>query len=870
MTPLEPRAIESISNFPSNAFGASRGLMRFLQYILSAIPLLASLLVIYLTSFYGYLLFHSLAEGFCIVIACGMFMIAWNARRVLQNHYVLLVGIAYLYVGGIDFLHTLAYEGMGVFKGFGTDLPTQLWIAGRYVEALSLCLGTIFIHRKLFPRLTFGAYALTTGFILASIFHWNLFPVCFKEGVGLTPFKICSEYVICLILLAAIGLLIRKAQDFDRKVLILLVAAIGTTVAQELAFTTYLSVYGFSNMIGHLLKIVSFYLVYKAIVETSLVSPWNLLFRELKQTEVRYRALFDHMTEGFALHEILTDVEGRPVDYRFLEINPAFEQLTGLKRNDLMGRRILEVLPNTEDFLIETYGRVALSGEPTHFESFSAALDRWYEVFAYQPAPRQFAVVFTDISERKQMEEALRQARDELEIKVKERTAELERINERLEEENRQRIRTEQSMRLEEARLDALLQLSRSSEASLKEISGFTLEQAIGLTHSKIGFVGFLNEDESVYTLHAVSKDVVKECNVTGDPLQWHVVDAGIWADAIRERKTLFVNDYSKPHPRKRGLPPGHPWVQRFMVVPILDGERIVALAGVGNKATEYDKSDERQIVLLLSGMWGYVQKNRSREELRQAYDELERTNAELEKYNRQLVTLNKELRDFAFVASHDLQEPLRKIRTFGEMLVSKGGVSLDEGSRDYLRRIQTAAARMQSLLNSLLAYSHLTTSAEALKWTDLGKSVEAALSNLEIMVKEKNAQVEVGELPTVMADQVQMIQLFQNLIGNALKFSREGEAPRVKIYALAVRDSNGAYEICVEDNGIGFDEKYLDKVFLPFQRLHGRGSDYEGVGMGLAICKKIVERHGGKITARSELGKGSTFMVRFPEEKKL
>jgi light-regulated signal transduction histidine kinase (bacteriophytochrome) len=306
------------------------------------------------------------------------------------------------------------------------------------------------------------------------------------------------------------------------------------------------------------------------------------------------------------------------------------------------------------------------------------------------------------------------------------------------------------------------------------------------------------------------------------------------------------------------------------MVVPILDGERIVALAGVGNKATEYDKSDERQIVLLLSGMWGYVQKNRSREELRQAYDELERTNAELEKYNRQLVTLNKELRDFAFVASHDLQEPLRKIRTFGEMLVSKGGVSLDEGSRDYLRRIQTAAARMQSLLNSLLAYSHLTTSAEALKWTDLGKSVEAALSNLEIMVKEKNAQVEVGELPTVMADQVQMIQLFQNLIGNALKFSREGEAPRVKIYALAVRDSNGAYEICVEDNGIGFDEKYLDKVFLPFQRLHGRGSDYEGVGMGLAICKKIVERHGGKITARSELGKGSTFMVRFPEEKKL
>jgi PAS domain S-box-containing protein len=230
-----------------------------------------------------------------------------------------------------------------------------------------------------------------------------------------------------------------------------------------------------------------------------------------------------------------------------------------------------------------------------------------------------------DNTEHRRAEEALRKAKDELEIKVKERTAELQQTNERLKVENQERIRTEQSLRLEEARLDALLHLSQISEASLKEITGFTLEQAIGLTRSKIGFVGFLNEDESVYTLHAVSKDVVKECNVTGDPLQWHVVDAGIWADAIREHKTLFVNDYSQPHARKKGFPPGHPYVERFMVVPILEGERIVAIAGVGNKALDYDKSDERQIVLLLSGMWSYVQKNRSREELARANELLER-----------------------------------------------------------------------------------------------------------------------------------------------------------------------------------------------------------------------------------------------------
>jgi PAS domain S-box-containing protein len=227
-------------------------------------------------------------------------------------------------------------------------------------------------------------------------------------------------------------------------------------------------------------------------------------------------------------------------------------------------------------------------------------------------------------AERRRAEDALREARDELELRVRERTAELEQANASLQRENRERLRTEALLRLEGGRLDALLQLSQMSEAPLPEITAFTLEQAIALTGSKIGFVGFLNEDESVYTLHAVSKDVVKECRVAGDPVQWHLADAGIWADAIRDRTSLFVNDYSGPHPRKRGFPPGHPYVERFLVVPILEGERITAVAGVGNKESDYDKSDERQIRLLLSGMCGCVQRNRSRDELQKAYHELE------------------------------------------------------------------------------------------------------------------------------------------------------------------------------------------------------------------------------------------------------
>jgi PAS domain S-box-containing protein len=248
---------------------------------------------------------------------------------------------------------------------------------------------------------------------------------------------------------------------------------------------------------------------------------------------------------------------------------------------------------------------------------------------------------------------------------------------------------------------------------------------------------------------------------------------------------------------------------------------------------------------------------------------ELEKTNAKLSEYRRRLEELNKELQDFAFAASHDLHEPLRKIRTFGKMLTEKCGASLEVTYRDYLRRMQTAAERMENLLDSLLLYSRVTTKAEPIKETDLKISVEMALSNLEIVIGEKNASVKVGALPTIRADRVQMIQLFQNLIGNALKFSRDGKVPHLKIYAQKVPNANGAYEICVEDNGIGFDQRYVDKIFLPFQRLHGKSSAYGGVGMGLAICRKIVERHGGKITATSELGNGSTFIVTLPAERK-
>lgn len=476
---------------------------------------------------------------------------------------------------------------------------------------------------------------------------------------------------------------------------------------------------------------------------------------------------------------------------------------------------------------------------------------------------------------------------------------------------DRQRI--EKALHLE--RMRELIRLSTSvlAETSMERVLQRIADAARKLTETRLGASKYGCTKEGSFLIRAISsaEDVpaLRLCEQFCS-----LRDGGIYLELIEKGKTVRLTDQELQSLSMRWGREGEDLQLRgFLGVALLGRNgRPNGFIMVSDKETGLDFTDEdeallEQLASLASLGLQHIEARESsdkraaeaeegrktlsqaQEALRRAYDELEirveertsqlkaanealqvemvqreRADDEIKLTLKKLEESNRALQDFASIASHDLQEPLRKIIAFGDQLKRKYNPVLDETGRDYLERMQNAAKRMQGLILALLTYSRITARGEAFLPVDLSRLIGEVIEDLELRIEQTGARIEAAALPVIEADPNQMQQLFQNLIGNALKYHGP-EKPVIRV--RAERKDGKDWNLFFEDNGIGFDEKHVERIFAPFQRLHGRGQ-FEGAGMGLAICKRIVERHGGTITATSKPGEGSTFIVSLREEQ--
>ena len=566
------------------------------EAMLSGCLILAGL---YLTSLFNYLLFHSLAETFSIIVACGIFIVAWNVRRTLDNSYLLVLGVAYLYIAGLDLVHTLSYKGMGVFPKAGTNLPTQMWIAARYLESLSLLFAPILMRKSLRAALVFAVYGLIFSLMLLSIFSWSIFPDCFIEGSGLTAFKKISEYIICIFLAGSMILLYRRRGDFDENVLKLLVVSILLTIGSELFFTLYVHAYGLSNLVGHFLKILSFFLIYKALIETGLLKPYNLLFRNLKQSErtlrkneMKYRGLVESLREGIWV----LDKKGKTAF-----INPRMAQMLGYEPEELLGQPLSFFMDNEGlDLCRQNLKRRRKGEKEVHdFDLIRKNGELVHALIETSPekddAGRYTGSIaaVTDITERKRAEEGLK-----WELSVNEA-------------------------------LSQLYAPLMSSSSSIEDVSDIILRHAKALTGSEHGYVSSTDPKTGELVTHSLSRMVKNRCRV-GELNKRRLFRKGkdgkhngLWGHALNTG-AAFVANSPASHPASGGTPEGHVPIRRFLSVPIMLGKDLVGQIALANKDEDYTERDLQAVQRLATHYALAVQRWRGNEALKEAYDTLE------------------------------------------------------------------------------------------------------------------------------------------------------------------------------------------------------------------------------------------------------
>jgi PAS domain S-box-containing protein len=586
----------------------------------------------------------------------------------------------------------------------------------------------------------------------------------------------------------------------------------------------------------------------------------------LRASEDELQRLLESMTTAFVLFESVFAADGRFVSYRFVHVNRSYERITGVKNDEIKGRTVHEVWPGTEPEWIKRYGEVAVTGVSQTFDMYHEPTAKHYHCNVYRPGDTQdrFCVVFEDITDRKRAEEALQRIEWML---AKRPTVPAD--GGQAPDAASQPYGDVTTLNTSRVILDAVgPQMLNDIVSDYLDLMGTASavyekngDYAFGTFAS--GWCQFLDSASRRRCGTADNREAL--CGG-----KW-LCHESCWTQASR-----VAVETGQPADIEcaGGL--------RLYAVPIRAGTEIVGSInfGYGNPPTDPARLRELAAEFGVTGedlhqrAAAYesrppfiieLAKDRLAASARLIGEIVERKRAE-ERLSATMTDLkrsNRELEQFAYVASHDLQEPLRMVASYTQLLEKRYKGQLDGDAREFIAFAVDGANRMQRLINDLLAYSRVQSHGGSLELADSQSALGDALANLASAIEESGAIVTNDDLPTVKADYTQFVQIFQNLIANAVKFHGETR-PHAHVSA---RDLGQEWSFSVSDNGIGIEPQYFERIFAVFQRLHGQ-KEYPGTGIGLALCRRIVERHGGRIWVESEVGKGSTFHFTLPKQR--
>jgi PAS domain S-box-containing protein len=555
----------------------------------------------------------------------------------------------------------------------------------------------------------------------------------------------------------------------------------------------------------------------------------RLAHNEVSLREKQLNSFFRGATAGLALLD---------KDMRYLQINATLAEINGIPVEQHIGRTVREVVPRLASALEPVFQQVLTTGEPAlDFEltgetpSLPGIQRHWmlsyFPIAGADGRPNAVGAIVVETTERKQAEER---------------------------------------SKLDEARANTLLELSQMTDRSAAEIANHAMESAIKLTGSTIGYIAFANEDETVLTMHYWSNSAMQQCAMVDKPIVYPVKDTGLWGEAIRQRKAVITNDYAAPNPLKKCTPPGHVRLTRHMNVPVFDGGRIVAVAGVGNKAEDYQDDDARQLMLFMDGMWRILCRKRAEEALEQTNQQLEAAVGQANRMAVQADCANRAKSEFLANMSHEIRTPMTAILGYGDLLASPNLPY--QQKRQFLAGIQRNGKALLELISDILDLSRIEADRLTLEKIDcpLRRVIDDALSVVQVRAEEKGLSLDVDyhfPLPeTIHTDPVRLRQILTNLVGNAVKFTERG-AVRMTIRCMQETDRPARIQFAVSDTGIGIPADKIGDLFEPFTQVDGTATRrYGGTGLGLAISRRLARALGGDVEVASRLGAGSTFTL--------